>query len=106
MDNTVSMEEVVLGIIIHAGNAKSKLYEALSSSKENDFEKAEEFIKEAEEEILNAHKIQTTLIQNEAGGNKTELSMLLIHSQDHLMTCMSEKNLIKEIIELRKEIKK
>lgn len=100
------MEEVVLGIIIHAGNAKSKLYEALSSAKENDFEKAEELLAEADQEILNAHKIQTSLIQGEAAGNKPEISMLLIHSQDHLMTCMSEKNLIKEIIDLRKEMNK
>lgn len=100
------MEEVVLGIIIHAGNAKSKLYEALSSAKANDFEKAEELLNEADQEVLNAHKIQTNLIQGEAAGNKPELSMLLIHSQDHLMTCMSEKNLIKEIIDLRKEMNK
>ena len=55
--------------------------------------------------VLNAHKIQTKLIQGESAGDKTEISMLLIHSQDHLMTCMSEKNLIREIIELRKELK-
>lgn len=99
------MEEIVLNIIIHAGNAKAKLYEALQASKENDFDKADKLLKEADEEILNAHKIQTKLIQGEASGDKTELSMLLIHSQDHLMTCMSEKNLIREIIELRKELK-
>lgn len=100
------MEEIVLEIIIHSGNAKSKLYDALAFAKSNDFIKAEELIKEANREILNAHKIQTKLIQEEAGGNKTEVSMLLIHSQDHLMTCMSERNLIREIIELRKEMKK
>lgn len=100
------MEEVVLGIIIHVGNAKSKLYEALASAKENNFEKSEKILQEADKEILSAHKIQTNLIQSEAAGNKSEISMLLIHSQDHLMTCMSEKNLIKEIIELRKEINK
>ena len=52
------MEEIVLNIIIHAGNAKSKLYEALQASKENDFDKADKLLKEADEEILNAHKIQ------------------------------------------------
>ncbi len=99
------MEEIVLNIIIHSGNAKAKLYEAVQASKESDFDRAEQLLKEADEEVLNAHKIQTKLIQGEAAGEKTELSMLLIHSQDHLMTCMSEKNLVREIIELRKEIK-
>ncbi|MEC3791674.1 PTS lactose/cellobiose transporter subunit IIA, partial [Clostridioides difficile] len=48
----------------------------------------------------------TELIQKEAGGDKSDISILLIHSQDHLMTCMSERNLIKEMIMLRKEIQK
>ena len=78
------MEEIVLNIIIHAGNAKAKLYEALQASKENDFDKADNLLKEADEEVLNAHKIQTKLIQGEAAGDKSEISMLLIHSQDHL----------------------
>ena len=72
------MEEIVLNIIIHSGNAKAKLYEALQASKENDFDKADKFLKEADEEVLNAHKIQTKLIQDEASGNKSEISMLLI----------------------------
>ena len=38
------MEEIVLNIIIHAGNAKAKLYEALAS-KENDFDKADNLLK-------------------------------------------------------------
>ena len=88
------MEEIVLKIIIHAGNAKSMLYEA------------DELIENANEEILKAHKVQTELIQKEAGGDKSDISILLIHSQDHLMTCMSERNLIKEMIMLRKEIQK
>ena len=100
------MEEIVLKIIINAGNAKSMLYEALDYAKENDFKKADELIENANEEILKAHKVQTELIQKEAGGDKSDISILLIHSQDHLMTCMSERNLIKEMIMLRKEIQK
>ncbi|WP_131082099.1 PTS lactose/cellobiose transporter subunit IIA, partial [Clostridioides difficile] len=53
------MEEIVLKIIIHAGNAKSMLYEALDYAKENDFKKADELIENANEEILKAHKVQT-----------------------------------------------
>ena len=65
------MEEIVLKIIIHAGNAKSMLYEALDYAKENDFKKADELIENANEEILKAHKVQTELIQKEAGGDKS-----------------------------------
>ena len=98
------MEEIVLNIIIHAGNAKAKLYEALQASKENDFDKADNLLKEADEEVLNAHKIQTKLIQGEAAGDKSEISMLLIHSQDHLMTSLLCIDLAQEFVDVYKKI--
>lgn len=50
-----------------------------------------------------AHKGQMDLLVAEANGEKTDISVLLIHSQDHLMTCMLAIDLIKEMIEMRKE---
>ena len=38
----------------------------------------------------------------EANGEKTDMSVLLIHSQDHLMTSMLAQELIGEMIELYK----
>ena len=55
------MEEIVLNIIIHAGNAKAKLYEALQDSKENDFDKADNLLKEANERGI---KILMDLVVN------------------------------------------
>ncbi len=42
------------------------------------------------------------MLQKEASGEPLTVSILFVHSQDHLMTTISEKNLILEIIELRK----
>ncbi|MDU4935752.1 MAG: PTS lactose/cellobiose transporter subunit IIA [Peptostreptococcaceae bacterium] len=36
-----------------------------------------------------AHRYQTELIQNEAQGNKTEMSVILVHAQDHIMNAMN-----------------
>ncbi|WP_256633609.1 PTS lactose/cellobiose transporter subunit IIA [Clostridioides difficile] len=47
-----------------------------------------------------AHKFQTELIQNEANGNKTEISVILIHAQDHLMTAMNFQQLAEEFIDV------
>ena len=44
------------------------------------------------------------MIQKEASGEKIELSLLFVHAQDHLMTAISEKTLIEQIIELRKVV--
>lgn len=37
-------------------------------------------------------------------GNTSEMSLLLVHSQDHLMTSMLAQELIEEMIELYKKV--
>ncbi|MCC0782746.1 PTS lactose/cellobiose transporter subunit IIA [Clostridioides sp. ES-S-0108-01] len=44
------------------------------------------------------------MIQAEAGGEKTELSVLFVHAQDHLMTAMEARSLVEHIIKLHKKI--
>ena len=99
-----NLEEIVFSIIIHGGNARVKAYEALKAAEEGDFKTAEKLILEADEEIGNAHRIQTDIIQKEAGGEKVELSVLFVHAQDHLMTAISEKGLIENMIRLYKRV--
>ncbi|MHC1682127.1 MAG: PTS lactose/cellobiose transporter subunit IIA [Clostridiaceae bacterium] len=96
-------EMIVMDIIISAGEAKGYAYEALSKAKEGKFDEVDALFEKADEALGRAHDIQTSLLTREANGEKINVSILFVHSQDHLMTCMSEKNLIKEIIEMRKE---
>ncbi|MHC1682131.1 MAG: PTS lactose/cellobiose transporter subunit IIA [Clostridiaceae bacterium] len=96
-------EMIVMDIIINAGEAKGYAYEALSKAKEGKFDEVDALFEKVDEALGRAHDIQTSLLTREANGEKINVSILFVHSQDHLMTCMSEKNLIKEIIELRKE---
>ena len=91
----MDVEQIAFTIIAHAGEAKSLAFEALSKAKQGCFNKAEE--------VNLAHKGQMDLLVAEANGEKTDISVLLIHSQDHLMTCMLAIDLIKEMIEMRKE---
>jgi PTS system cellobiose-specific IIA component len=46
------------------------------------------------------------MIQKEASGEKLELSLLLMHAEDHLMTAILAKDLIEEMIEIYRENKK
>lgn len=98
-------EMIVMNIIINAGEAKGYMYEALSKAKEGNFDEVDAFLEKAEEALGKAHDIQTSLLTREASGDNINVSILFVHAQDHLMTCMSEKNLITEIIELRKEMR-
>lgn len=98
------MELVIFEIINHAGTAKGLAYEALVAAEEGDFERAESLLKEADEALLGSHHVQTSLIQKEAAGEKTEISMLFVHAQDHLMTAIEAKTLIEHIIKLHKKL--
>ncbi|MDR3590042.1 MAG: PTS lactose/cellobiose transporter subunit IIA [Negativicutes bacterium] len=97
-------ETVIFEIILHAGNARAEAYDALRAAQAGDFAKAGDHLRQAEEEVGAAHRTQADMIQREAGGEKTELSLLLIHAQDHLMTAMAEKNLIENMVGMHKTI--
>ncbi|MFD9626543.1 PTS lactose/cellobiose transporter subunit IIA [Peribacillus muralis] len=92
-------------IILHGGNSRSYSMEALQFAKAGDIEQAKESLQKAKEELTLAHQIQTQLIQREAGGNNTEISLILIHAQDHLMNAITVKDLAEEFIHLYKEMK-
>lgn len=79
--------------------------EAIQCAKERNFKEAEMLISEAEKEINKAHKFQTELLQDEANGESSELNLLLIHSQDHLMNAITVKDLANEMVDLYKEMK-
>ncbi len=99
-----SQEMVSFGIVAAAGQARSLAFEALKAAKGGDFDKAYDLLKQSEDAGLEAHHAQTQLLAKEASGDHTPVDVLLVHAQDHLMTSMLAQELIKEIIDLRKEI--
>lgn len=102
MDNEKIMA-VIMAIITHSGDAKSHAMEAIKAAREGDFEKADDSIKQAERAFVEAHHSQTALLTKEAQGQKTEVSLLMVHAQDHLMTSMTFTDLAKEIIFLHRK---
>ena len=98
--------ELSFQIIMNSGDARSMAMEAISQAKNGEIEKARTMIKDARAEINKAHRHQTSLIQAEANGEKNEISVLLIHSQDHLMNGMTVLDMAEEFIDLYEVIKK
>ncbi|HWI60282.1 MAG TPA: PTS lactose/cellobiose transporter subunit IIA [Symbiobacteriaceae bacterium] len=96
----VDLEQTTMQLIIHSGNARSLAYEAFDLALENDFAAAGAKLREASQELSRAHGTQTALIQNEAAGNGVPLTLLLVHGQDHLMTAMTEINLIERLVRM------
>ncbi|WP_373895487.1 PTS lactose/cellobiose transporter subunit IIA [Virgibacillus natechei] len=94
------MTEIAFQIILYAGNGKSSAMEAIQEAKAGNFEQADKLIEAAGEELGKAHGYQTNLLQDEASGEGSAINVILVHSQDHLMTSMTVRDLAIEIIEI------
>lgn len=98
--------EVVMGLITHAGDAKSLCMEAFQIAKNNQFEEANDLLKQADKALNNAHNLQTGMLTKEASGNKMEVTLLMVHAQDHIMNAMSFRDMTEEVIYLHQQLSK
>jgi PTS system cellobiose-specific IIA component len=98
----LTTEQIGFQLILHSGNARSKIIESIRKYREGNVEEAERLVKEAEKDLSAAHGIHFQMIQEEANGKGMEFSLLLMHAEDHLMSTLSMKELVKELIELFK----
>ena len=101
----MNREEVTLlgfEIVAYAGDARSKLLEALKAAEAGDFAKAEFLVGEANKILSIAHNKQTDMLAKEASGENLELGIIMIHGQDHLMTTVLLKDLIHHLINIYK----
>lgn len=92
--------QAIMSLIMYAGNAKSDAMEAITAAKQGDFDSAEEKLKNADESLRQAHQAQTQMLAAEAQGLQQQVTLLMVHSQDHLMTAINFKDLAKEMIDL------
>ena len=75
-------------IVAYAGDAQTDLLAALDAARKGDFEKAEQLHKDASDALIGAHDTQTKLLSQEAGGGEMEMTFIMAHAQDTLMTTM------------------
>lgn len=102
MEGNESLEMIAMTLIANSGDARSLAFAALEEAKSGNFDKAEELLKESDEKAKVAHKAQTDLLFQEANGEHLPVNVLLVHSQDHLMTSMLAVEMIREFITLYK----
>ena len=86
--------------------ARSLFIEAIQEAKAGNFEAAEQKINEGNENFTTGHHAHAQLIQQEASGEVTQMTLLLTHAEDQLMSAEAFKILAQEFIDLYKEIKK
>ncbi|WP_253384198.1 PTS N,N'-diacetylchitobiose transporter subunit IIA [unidentified bacterial endosymbiont] len=98
------LEEVVMGLIINSGQARSLAYAALKQAKLGDFAAAKTMMDQSRMALNEAHLVQTKLIEGDQGEGKMKMSLVLVHAQDHLMTSMLARELVAELIELHEKM--
>lgn len=96
-------EQICFQLILHSGNARSKVIQSIREYRAGSVQKAEELLHQAEDDLQQSHDIHFQMIQKEAGGEKNEFSLLLLHAEDHLMSTLTMKELVFELLELFKE---
>lgn len=90
-------------IILQAGDARVLITKAMECVADGDYEQAEELMKQANEKLVAAHRIQTKKLQEEAEGENPKYSVLFTHAQDTLMTINSEYNISKNLVNIFKK---
>jgi PTS system cellobiose-specific IIA component len=94
------LEMTCFEIISAVGSARSCYVEAIQAAKKGDFNKATNLMNEGKKLFQDGHKFHKVLIENESSGKKVEAGLLLIHSEDQMMSAEVLEIMAREIIEL------
>lgn len=100
------LELAAFQLITNAGEARSCLFQALKASREERFEEADNLVKDSEKSLALAHESHSGLIMQEASGDAVNVTLLLMHAEDQLMTTETLKEITKEMILTHKKYSK
>ncbi|EEW52950.1 PTS lactose/cellobiose transporter subunit IIA [Limosilactobacillus antri] len=87
-------------LMVNAGDAKEEAHQALRAARDGDFDLAKEKLTAAREKLNVAHNVQTAMLTDEAQGKPVQLTLLVVHAQDHLMTAITYVDLVEELVAL------
>ena len=99
------LNQAAMQMIMLAGDSRTLLTEVINETLEGaSAEEVDEKIKSAKEKIVEAHRIQTDMVQSSIEDNELQTILLFSHAQDTLMTIYSEQNMTKHIIHMYRKL--
>lgn len=99
------LESICFEIISNAGMARSLFIEAIQDAKIGEFAKAQDALNEGNELYKKSYVIHMDLVHQESEGSSLQMTLLLTHAEDQLMSAESFRILSQEFIDLYKTIK-
>ena len=91
MANVEQISQVAMQVITYSGLAKSNY-------RENDQTAYEQSMSNGDESFSQAHEAHLQLLQQEMNTQEPQITMLMAHAEDQLMSAETIKTLIQEII--------
>lgn len=92
-----------MNMIAFSGEAKSLTFQAIKEAREHNFAQAAETLKMADASLIKGHQAHTNLLFYEADNKEIKVTLLLLHSADHLNSAETIRALADEIILIHKE---
>lgn len=101
----MDMDNIIMEMISVSGDARSKALEAVHAARKNEFKHAKVLLKECEEGLNRAHNSQTELLVKEVNGEYSEVRLLMVHAQDHMMNALTVKDIAEQFVGLIEEMR-
>lgn len=98
------LELIAFQIISAVGTARSSYIEAVQAAKKGDFEGAKKLIAEGDEVFVEGHNAHAKLLTQEASGELSMVSLLILHAEDQLMSAEAFKTIANEFIDSYKRM--
>lgn len=91
---------MAVSLVANAGDARSDAIEALREAKAGNLEEARTILERGRKSLGMAHVTQLNLLSSEARGDAIEITLLMVHAQDHFMNALTMLDIANECIEV------
>ncbi len=92
----MDISTIAFELIAEAGEAKSFALSAINMAKEGKAEESHAILSNCDESLCRAHAIQKKLIVSDMEGDAINISLIMVHAQDHLASAI----LVRELSEI------
>ena len=96
--------EAIMSLILYGETREKLCHGGCLGCQGGRFCKGRGKAKAAQQSLTLAHHAQTEMLTREAEGNPMEVSLLMVHGQDHLMTGMMFLDLAKELVDVYRRL--
>ena len=94
------LNKIAMQIILHAGDSRALMGEVIDNLVNGNEDEVNAKMKEARSEIVEAHRLQTDVIQSTIDSESCIPTLLFTHAQDTLMTVNSELYIVEYLVKL------